>query len=62
MELQGRKVVVMGMARSGVAAARVAVRKGARVLCTDRRPDAPRVDGAEHIYGEHRREIGRAHV
>lgn len=56
MDLAGRRVTVMGMARSGVAAATLAVRRGARVTCTDRRADAPRVDGAAHVYGEHRRE------
>lgn len=55
-DLHGKRILVVGMARSGVAAARVAVRRGARVTCTDRRPDAPRVDGAEHVYGAHRRE------
>lgn len=47
---------MMGMARSGVAAARLALAKGAVVTCTDRRPEAPRVDGATCVYGEHRRE------
>lgn len=56
MELRDRKVLVVGMARSGVAAATLAVRRGARVTCTDRRADAPRIEGATHIYGEHRRE------
>lgn len=56
MDLRDRKVLVMGMARSGVAAATLAVRRGARVTCTDRRADAPRVEGAAHVYGEHRRE------
>ncbi len=55
-QLQGRRVVVVGMARSGVAAAQVARDAGARVLCTDRRPEAPRVAGTEAVYGEHRRE------
>lgn len=55
MTVDGRKVLVVGMARSGSAAAALAVRKGARVTCTDRRPDAPRVAGADHVYGEHRR-------
>lgn len=50
------KVLVVGMARSGVAAAKLAVARGHRVVCTDRRPDAPRVDGADHVYGEHRRD------
>jgi UDP-N-acetylmuramoylalanine--D-glutamate ligase len=36
-ELQGRRVLVVGLARSGVAAARLAASKGARVTVTDRR-------------------------
>ncbi len=55
MNVRGQSVLVVGMARSGLAAAALAVRKGARVTCTDRRVDAPRVEGAEHVYGEHRR-------
>lgn len=55
MNVAGRRLLVVGMARSGVAAATLAVRKGARVTCTDRRPDAERVAGAEAVYGEHRR-------
>ncbi len=55
MDLRGRNVLVVGMARSGVAAAEVAVRRGAIVRCTDLRPDAPRVAGAEAVYGAHRR-------
>lgn len=35
MELAGKNVVVVGMARSGVAAARLCARSGARVLATD---------------------------
>lgn len=51
-----KTLLVVGMARSGVAAARLGLRRGWRVVCTDRRVDAPRVEGAEHVYGEHRRE------
>lgn len=51
-----KHVLVVGMARSGQAAARALVRQGARVRCTDLRADAPTVDGAECVYGEHRRE------
>lgn len=36
--LNGRKVLVVGLARSGVAAAKLAAREGAIVTCTDRRP------------------------
>ncbi len=47
-------LLVVGMARSGVAAARLALRQGFSVVCTDRRPDAERVDGTLAVYGEHR--------
>ncbi len=50
----GGHLLVVGMARSGVAAAKLGLRKGFRVVCTDRRPDAPQVEGCEHVYGEHR--------
>jgi UDP-N-acetylmuramoylalanine--D-glutamate ligase len=39
-ELKDRKVTVVGLARSGVAAARLAAREGARVTVTDRRSEA----------------------
>ena len=55
-DLRGARVLVVGMARSGVAAAELAVRQGARVTCTDLRPDAPVVAGTEPVYGTHRRE------
>ena len=38
--LKGKKVTVVGLAKSGVAAARLAAREGARVTVTDRRPEA----------------------
>lgn len=38
--LQGKKVTVVGLAKSGVAAARLAAREGARVTVTDRRAEA----------------------
>ncbi len=40
LELSGRRVVVVGMARSGVAAARLAVERGAQVTVNDRREAA----------------------
>jgi UDP-N-acetylmuramoylalanine--D-glutamate ligase len=48
-----RRLLVVGMARSGVAAAKLAVAQGWQVRCTDRRVDAPRVDGTEATYGRH---------
>ena len=53
MNLAGKKVLIMGMARSGVSAAHCALKAGARVTVTDLRPNAPQVDGAIHVYGEH---------
>ncbi len=38
MELEGQSVVVVGLARSGVAAARFLAGRGARVVATDRKP------------------------
>jgi UDP-N-acetylmuramoylalanine--D-glutamate ligase len=40
LELAGKQVVVVGLARSGVAAAEFLLRRGARVVATDRRPAA----------------------
>lgn len=54
--LAGRRVLVVGMARSGVSAARLARRLGASVTCTDTRADAPAVEGCAQVYGAHRRE------
>ena len=49
--LDGRNVLVVGMGRSGVSAARYALNQGAFVTVTDGRTDAPTVDGATHRYG-----------
>jgi UDP-N-acetylmuramoylalanine--D-glutamate ligase len=48
-----RRLLVVGMARSGVAAAKLAMAQGWQVRCTDRRSDAARVPGTEATYGEH---------
>jgi UDP-N-acetylmuramoylalanine--D-glutamate ligase len=37
MDMAGKKIVVVGMARSGVAAARICARRGALVVATDRK-------------------------
>jgi UDP-N-acetylmuramoylalanine--D-glutamate ligase len=37
MELEGKDVVIVGLARSGVAAAQLCARRGARVVATDRK-------------------------
>ncbi len=39
-ELRGKRITVVGLAKSGVAAARLCAREGARVTVTDRRPEA----------------------
>ena len=54
MSLAGQRVLVMGMGRSGVSAARCALAAGAEVTVTDMRTDAPMIPGATHVYGEHR--------
>ena len=38
MELEGKPVVVVGLARSGIAAAGFLASRGARVVATDRKP------------------------
>ena len=40
MELEGKSVVVVGLARSGIAAARFLARRGSAVVATDRKPAA----------------------
>jgi len=40
LELAGKQVVVVGLARSGIAAAEFLLRRGARVVAADRRPAA----------------------
>ena len=56
MDLVSKRVLVVGMGRSGVAAAELASRLGAQVTCTDVRPDAPLVEGCDAVYGTHRDE------
>jgi UDP-N-acetylmuramoylalanine--D-glutamate ligase len=55
MQLAGQRVLVMGMGRSGVSAAKYALSAGAMVTVTDTREDAARVTGAIHSYGSHTR-------
>src|SRR4029453_12273066 len=59
--VRGRRVVVVGAARSGVAAAELLHRRGARVVLTERRDDfdraaALRAAGIEVELGGHREE------
>ena len=64
MELEGKNVVVVGLARSGIAAARLCARRGARVVATDRKGpgELPAEvltlsnDGVRLELGAHRRE------
>ena len=49
----GQRVTVLGMARSGVAAARLARARGATVICADRRLDAEVPEGCIPALGPH---------
>lgn len=51
--LADKRVLVMGMARSGQAAARLALALGASVHCVDLRPDAQAPRGATSRFGPH---------
>ncbi|MEQ1571907.1 MAG: Mur ligase family protein, partial [Myxococcota bacterium] len=54
--LEGRRVLVMGLARSGRAAARLARARGARVVAIDLRTGLDPIDGVVLELGPHRRE------
>ncbi len=61
MELKGKKVLVVGLGSSGLAAARLCLQKGARVKATDLNPHPAGADelerlGAELFLGGHRLE------
>lgn len=56
MSGSGRRVVVVGMGRSGRAAAELALAQGASVTCVDAKADTPAVAGAAMELGPHRRE------
>ncbi len=47
MDLTGKKVLIVGLGASGVAAARLCLAHGARVLATDKNPDPPAARGLE---------------
>jgi UDP-N-acetylmuramoylalanine--D-glutamate ligase len=51
--LAGRRVTVLGAARSGRAAASLALRLGAEVVLTDLRADAEPLEGARCVFGHH---------
>ena len=67
MDVAGKRVVVVGLARSGVAAAGFLASRGARVLATDRKPEGEleaealslREKGVELETGAHRAETFR---
>ena len=52
--LSGARVTVLGAARSGRAAAELALRFGADVVLTDLRADLPGLPGVTCVFGEHR--------
>lgn len=54
MDIRGRRVVVFGLAGSGLAAARLAVEKGAHVIGVDQREDIAPIDGVTLELGPHR--------
>ena len=51
-ELQGKRIVVVGLGASGVAAARLCLRRGARVVATDVKVEAALGDAARALRGE----------
>ena len=55
-DLAGRRVLVVGMARSGRAAATLCVREGARVTCVDLRTGIEPVPGCRMALGPHDRQ------
>ncbi len=61
--LADRQVTVLGAGRSGRAAASLAASLGARVVLTDRNPEATPLDGVENVFGGHRdADLVDAHV
>jgi UDP-N-acetylmuramoylalanine--D-glutamate ligase len=51
MDLQGKNVLVVGLGRSGVAAARLCAARGARVTVTDRKGASELSEGLERLQG-----------
>lgn len=56
MNLRGKRVLVVGLGRSGRAAADVAVRRGAAVVGVDLRTDLEPIEGVRLELGPHRRQ------
>ena len=57
MDLNGKRVLVVGLGRSGIAAAQLCVTRGARVTVTDKR-DAAALPGLDALPPEVARELG----
>jgi len=53
LELEGKKVVVVGLGASGVAACRLAVARGAQVVGTDVRTGVAPIEGVSLVLGRH---------
>ncbi|MCB9622031.1 MAG: UDP-N-acetylmuramoyl-L-alanine--D-glutamate ligase [Sandaracinus sp.] len=58
MDLKGKRILVVGLGKSGIAAARLLMREGARVVLNDRRTDVEGLEplvalGAEAQLGHH---------
>src|ERR1044072_4622310 len=51
MDVEGKKVLVVGVARSGVAAARLLASRGAMVIANDMKPEAQLAREAEQLRG-----------
>ncbi len=56
MEISGQRVVVVGLGRSGRAAASLAHARGAQVVAVDARADVAPIEGVELELGPHRRD------
>ncbi|MEC7984086.1 MAG: UDP-N-acetylmuramoyl-L-alanine--D-glutamate ligase [Myxococcota bacterium] len=57
MHHKDQKIAVVGMGRSGIAAAELAKREGAHVLCIDRNPNSTTPKGCRSLYGTDPSEI-----
>ena len=58
MDLNGKRILVVGLGKSGIAAARLLMRQGARVVLNDRRTDVEGLEplvalGADPQLGHH---------
>jgi UDP-N-acetylmuramoylalanine--D-glutamate ligase len=58
MDLRGKKVTVVGLARSGAGAANILARLGAEVTVTDRQPEAKLAEAARGLAPSVRRFLG----